>query len=168
MLFFSLLALISFSLARLDRSDPVYAWMGGVFLLTFADYLFTGLSSVTQYVDATVTSVLIDAILGPVLFGRWVILWWIWFRLKRPSWVPKAVALLTLGFMVSTLIGENLLYPFVSLPMADLFHTASLVVRLGLLVVLIFGGVLGNSPPGSGGLAGAAGRDLAHHRSIHL
>jgi Stage II sporulation protein E (SpoIIE) len=134
---FLLLALISFSLARLDRSDPVYAWMGGVFLLTFADYLFTGLSSVTQYVDATVTSVLIDAILGPVLFGSWVVLWWIWFRLKRPSWVPRAVALLTLGFMVSTLIGENLLYPFVSLPVADAFHTASLVVRLALLVVLV-------------------------------
>ena len=75
--------------------------------------------------------------LEPVLFGSWVILWWIWFRLKRPSWVPRAVALLTLGFMVSTLIGENLLYPLISLPMADLFHTASLVVRLGLLVVLI-------------------------------
>ena len=73
----------------------------------------------------------------PLLFGSWVILWWIWFRLKRPSWEPRAVALLTLGFMVSTLIGENLLYPFISLPVADLFHTASLVVRLGLLVVLI-------------------------------
>ena len=39
--------------------------------------------------------------------------------------------------MVSTLIGENLLYPLISLPVADLFHTASLVVRLGLLAVLV-------------------------------
>jgi hypothetical protein len=63
--------------------------------------------------------------------------WWVWFRLQRPVWLPKAVALLTLGFMVSTVIGENLLYPLIPISVADVFHTISVGVRLALLLVLI-------------------------------
>ncbi len=32
-LLFLLLAVVAFSLTRFDRSDPVYVWMGSVFLL---------------------------------------------------------------------------------------------------------------------------------------
>ena len=39
--------------------------------------------------------------------------------------------------MVSTIIGENLLYPLISASVADIFHTVSMAVRLALLVVLI-------------------------------
>ena len=45
--------------------------------------------------------------------------------------------MLTLGFMVSTLIGENLLYPLIPISVADVFHTVSVAVRLALLIVLI-------------------------------
>ena len=34
--------------------------------------------------------------------------WWVWFRLRKPVWVPRVVALLTLGFMFSTVVGEVL------------------------------------------------------------
>ena len=81
--------------------------------------------------------VLQDGIIGPLLLGAWVMVWWVWFRLQRPAWVPGAVALLTLGFMVSSVIGENLLYPLIPLPVADIFHTVSIAVRLALLMVLI-------------------------------
>ena len=80
----------------------------------------------------------------------------------------RAVALLTLGFMVSTVIGENLLYPLISISVADIFHIVSIAVRLALLMVLILVVYLGNSPPGCGGLAGAAGRGPAHCFAIYL
>ena len=51
--------------------------------------------------------------------------------------MPRVVALLTLGFMVSTVIGENLLYPLVPTSVADIFHTVSIAVRLALLMVLV-------------------------------
>jgi hypothetical protein len=136
-LLFLLLAAVSFSLTRLDRSDRVYTWMGAVFLVQVGIRLSSGIGSLTQILDATISNVLQDAILNPLLFGSWVMVWWVWFRLQRPSWVPKAVGLLTAGFMLSTLVGENLLYPLISLPVADIFHTASIAVRLALLVLLV-------------------------------
>lgn len=75
--------------------------------------------------------------LSPLLPGAWVMVWWVWFQLQRPAWVPRAVALLTVGFMVSTVIGENLLYPLITPSVGDVFHTVSIGVRFILLVVLI-------------------------------
>ena len=137
MLLFSLLAVIAFSLTRFDRSDPVYVWMGSVFLLLVATEALVVIGAWTQTLSVNADLVLQDGIIGPLLLGAWVMVWWVWFRLQRPAWVPGAVALLTLGFMVSTVIGENLLYPLIPLPVADLFHTVSIAVRLALLLVLI-------------------------------
>ena len=78
-----------------------------------------------------------DGFLSPLIFGVWIMVWWIWFGLQRVAWVPKAVGLLTIGSMISVAIGEDLFYPFISVPVADIFHTVSLAVRLALLVLLI-------------------------------
>jgi Stage II sporulation protein E (SpoIIE) len=111
--------------------------MGSVFLLLVANAALTIIGTWTQTISAITELLLQDGLLNPLLLGAWVMVWWVWFRLQRPPWLPKAVALLTLGFMVSTVIGENLLYPLISTSVADIFHTVSIAVRLALLVVLI-------------------------------
>jgi len=136
-LLFLLLAVIAFSLTRFDRSDPVYVWMGSIFLLLVATAALVIIGTWTQTMSAAADLVLQDGLLNPLLLGAWVMVWWVWFRLQRPVWVPRAVALLTFAFMISTVIGENLLYPLIPLPVADFFHTVSIAVRLALLVVLI-------------------------------
>jgi hypothetical protein len=130
-------AIAAFSLTRLDRTDPVYTWMGVVFLLLCFTDFFNFIVTCSQYVDAIVSTVVTDAILWPVLFGGWVMVWWIWFRLQRPTWIPKAIGLLTLAFMFTTVIGENLLYPMISVGIAGFFHVASIAVRLALLALLV-------------------------------
>ena len=136
-LLFFLLAIVSFSLTRFDRSDPVYVWMGSVFLLLAANAVLSFLGAWTQYINVIDDLVLQDGIITPLLLGAWVMVWWVWFQLHRPAWVPRAVAVLTLAFMVSTIIGENLLYPLISVSVANIFHIVSVAVRLALLVVLI-------------------------------
>src|ERR1700733_9381990 len=136
-LLFFLLAIVSYSLTRFDRSDPVYVWMGSVFLLLAANAVLSFLGAWTQYINVIDDLVLQDGIITPLLLGAWVMVWWVWFQLHRPAWVPRAVAVLTLAFMVSTIIGENLLYPLISVSVANIFHIVSVVVRLALLVVLI-------------------------------
>jgi Stage II sporulation protein E (SpoIIE) len=136
-LLFLILAAVAFSLTRFDRSDPVYVWMGSVFLLIAANAVIVVLSTWTLVMSAVTELVLQDGLVTPLILGAWVMVWWVWFQLKRPVWVPRAVALLTVGFMVSTIIGENLLYPSISLSVADIFHTISVAVRLALLIVLI-------------------------------
>ena len=136
-LLFLILAVVAFSLTRFDRSDPVYVWMGSVFLLIAANSILILLSTWTQTIGGIASNVLMDGFLAPLILGAWVMVWWVWFQLQRPGWVPRAVALLTIGFMVSTVIGEDLLYPSISLPVADVFRIVSIAVRLALLIVLI-------------------------------
>jgi hypothetical protein len=136
-LVFLLLAIVAFSLTRFDRADRVYVWMGFVFLVLVANTTLNVIGAWTQTINAIVVVFLQDCILAPLLLGAWVMVWWVWFRLQRPAWLPGAVALLTVGFMVSTLIGENLLYPLIPISTADFFHTASIAVRLALLIVMI-------------------------------
>ena len=100
-LLFFLLAIVAFSLTRLDRSDPVYSWMGTVFLLLATTLVISFISTVTQALDAIASLVLTDAILWPLIFGGWIMVWWVWFRLQRPAWIPEGVAALTLGYMLT-------------------------------------------------------------------
>ena len=111
--------------------------MGAVFLLLSLTSIFNLISACSQYIDAIVSTVVTDAILWPLVFGGWIMVWWVWFRLQRPTWIPKAIGLLTLGFMLTTVIGENLLYPMISPEMAGFFQTASIGVRLALLALLV-------------------------------
>jgi hypothetical protein len=136
-LLFLLLAGVAFSLTRFDRSDPVYVWMGAIFLLIAALQAANVIATWTQHIGGILDNVLSDGFLSPLIFGVWVMVWWIWFGLQRVAWVPKAVGLLTIGSMISIAIGEDLFYPFISVPVADIFHTVSLAVRLALLVLLI-------------------------------
>ncbi len=136
-LLYLLLAVVAFSLARFDRSDSVYVWMGSVFLLRVAFELVFILAVWTQSLGAVLCSALNQAVLGPLLFGGWVMVWRIWFHLQRPAWIPKVIALLTLGYMLSRAIGEDLFYPLIPVPVGGAFHTVSLGVRLALLALLV-------------------------------
>ncbi|MGB9414814.1 MAG: PP2C family protein-serine/threonine phosphatase [Acidobacteriaceae bacterium] len=136
-LLFLLLAGVAFSLTRFDRSDPVFVWMGAIFLLIAASEATSVVAAWTQQIGALASNGLTDGILTPLIFGGWVMVWWIWFGLQRAAWVPKAVGVLTICSMISIAIGEDTFYPFISMPVADIFHTVSLAVRLALLVLLI-------------------------------
>ncbi len=136
-LLYLLLAVVAFSLTRFDRSDSVYVWMGSVFLLQVAFEFIFILAVWTEYLGVILCSTLNQAILGPLLFGGWVMVWWIWFHLQRLAWIPKVTALLTFGYMLSRAVGQDLFYPFVPVPVAAVFHTVSLGVRLALLALLV-------------------------------
>ncbi len=150
-LLFLILATVAFSLTRFDRSDHVYVWMGSVFLLITFNSVILILSTWTQTLSAVTLLVLQDGLITPLLMGAWVMVWWVWFQLQRPTWVPPTVALLTVAFMVSTSIGEYLFYPTISIAVGDIFHTIFIGVRLALLAVLILVVVLGIRRQGAEG-----------------
>ena len=64
--------------------------------------------------------------------------WWKWFRLRRPAWAPKAIATLAVLDMVFELLGADLLYDMIPHSLVAVFHVASGVVRLVLLAFLAF------------------------------
>jgi hypothetical protein len=135
--FFLLLAVIAFSLSRFDRSDLVYRWMGTIFLLLFLNGAIIVAEAFGQHLGALTGEFLIDVVVGPLIIGGWAIVWWIWFR-RQTDWIPKAIALLTLAYMLSAVIGESFLYPYVSIQTAQWFSWSSIAVKLALFGLMLF------------------------------
>jgi hypothetical protein len=106
---FGLFALVVFSLALVDRSDRVYPWLGAAFLLTSIFDAVVVLLDCTQYTGIAIGDPLRFVVLRPLIYATWVMVWWNWFHLHRPAWLPRAVALLGLLCAVSSALGRNLL-----------------------------------------------------------
>ena len=106
---FGLFALVAFSLTFVDRSDRVYLWLGAAFLLTAIFDALVVLLDSTQYMGMAVGDPLRFVVLRPLIYAAWVMVWWSWFGLHRPAWLPRAVAVLSLLYAVSTALSRNLL-----------------------------------------------------------
>jgi hypothetical protein len=136
-LFFVLLALAC-SLVLFDRSDPVYRWLACVFLLTALDRTVLCIGAWTQVESLTQLTVLQDVFLRPMILGGWVMVWWAWFRLRRPAWLPKIIAVLTLLYMASDALGEDLFFNLIPHPVSAAFHVLSVGVRILFLLPLVY------------------------------
>ncbi len=135
---YALLAIVAFSLILFDRSDQVYLWMGAVFLLTSA---YSGLSAFdvwTRHLSIRADLLITQVFLGPLAYAGWVIVWWVWFGRQRPKWLPRAAAGLTLVYMISYAIENELFFALIPQPVATSFEVASLLVRLLSFALMIW------------------------------
>jgi hypothetical protein len=105
---FLLLAVVAATLMLFDRSDSVYLWVAAAFLLMAIDEVFFSAANWTQWASIRTFFTQLN-VTFPLMFGAWAIAWWIWFKLRRPHWIPTAIVLLTLVNIIAELLGENLL-----------------------------------------------------------
>jgi len=106
---FGLFALMAFSLIFFDRSDRVYLWLGTAFLLTAMFDALVVLLDTKQYMGIATGDPIRFVVLRPLIYAAWVMVWWSWFGLHRPAWLPRAAAALALLFAISTALNRNLL-----------------------------------------------------------
>ena len=135
---FSVLAIVAFSLLLFDRSDKVYLWMGSVFLLT-AIYSALGAIAVwTRHLSIFADALIVQSLLVPLAYAGWVMVWWMWFGLQRPAWLPKAGACLAALYILSNTIGQELFFAFIPHPVARVFEIVSILVRLLFFALLLW------------------------------
>jgi serine phosphatase RsbU (regulator of sigma subunit) len=142
---FGLFALVAFSLSLVDRSDRVYVWLGSAFMLTAIFDAVVVLLDCTQYMSMTIGDPLRFVVLRPLIYTVWVMVWWKWFGLHRPAWLPRIVALLGLLCALSTALGRNLLV-FTTVPHAvsttfDKVYLFAKLLFLPLMLVCIVQGI---------------------------
>jgi Stage II sporulation protein E (SpoIIE) len=137
------LAVLALSLTLFDRSDKVYYWIAAAFLLQAADYIVLATGAWSDLISGQTQNILIEAVFVPLILAVWVMVWWVWFQLKRPAWLPKVVIVLTLLYMAGNLLGGELIFGLVSHPVAVKFHLLTVGVRLVFLALLILIVVLG-------------------------
>lgn len=129
-------AVIAFSLILFDRSDKVYLWMGAVFLGTGITNLITGAGALTTFLSTATVSIFVEVFSNPLTFAGWVMVFWVWFKLRRPAWVPRAVAGLMLLLMVSSLLRQDFFLAELPPAVATANQWVSLGTRLAFLVML--------------------------------
>jgi serine phosphatase RsbU (regulator of sigma subunit) len=138
-----LLAVMAFSLTLFDQTDRAYFWVGSVLLLAATDYALLAITSWTTYLSSQVPTFLRDSFLIPLVCAGWVMVWWAWFRLHRPFWLPRAVFVLTVLMVISNTIAGEMLFTFIPHPVANAFLVVSSLVRVLFFLLLVVVVVLG-------------------------
>jgi sulfur transfer complex TusBCD TusB component (DsrH family) len=133
-----LLGIVAASLILFDPSDRVYLWLAGVLVFTALSDAALTVFTLTQALSLRTYFMYYDVFSNPIELCGWIMVWWYWFRLRRPAWLPKAVAALMLVYMVSKAIGGDFFYGVHPHPPEAFFNAASLGVRLIFLPLLVF------------------------------
>jgi len=142
-LLFLLLAIVAISLSIFDRSDKVYYWIAGVYFLATCLAGVQAIGELSQSINTTGYHVLVDVLLKPLILAVWVMVWKVWFQLKKPVWLPKTLIVLTLTYMVANLLSREVIFGLVPHSVAVKFHLLSVAVRLLFLALLVLVAVLG-------------------------
>ena len=146
-----LLAMLAVSVLLFDRSDMVYLWVAGALLITVANDALTFLMNFTHLLDARAFFLMIYAVLYPIQLGAWAMVWWVWYQLKRPAWLPKAILGLTLASMAAAAMASAFSFSFLPHALWSAFEAAGLVIRLALLLLLLLIVALGIRKEGKEG-----------------
>jgi Stage II sporulation protein E (SpoIIE) len=137
-LLFSLLALVAFSLILFDRTDRVYLWMGALFLIVGLNNFLLVIGEWTELLSYSINLLLTSGIAGPLIFAAWVMVFWVWFGLQRPSWLPRLTAGLTLLLMISTILGDEVFFGLVPHDVAVHFLTVTQALQLLFFALLLW------------------------------
>jgi Stage II sporulation protein E (SpoIIE) len=143
-LVFGLLGIVAISLMLIDRADRVYMWIGAVLLAlaTIRFLIFT--STWTMWLSANSGSFIRYVVMDPLIFAGWVMVWRKWFRLRRPTWIPWLLSVLTVFLMVSMSLGQNLFITILPQPVCHVFEVVSLYLRVLialLALITVFQGI---------------------------
>ena len=137
-LLYTLLAIMAFGMLLFDHTDRVYIWAGSLMLLTALDFALSAVTSWTTYLNFMLPTILRDNFLTPLICAGWVMLWWVWFRLHRPPWLPRVVDLLTILLIFANTIRGELLLPFLPHRLAVAFLPVAIVIRLLFFLLLVW------------------------------
>jgi len=140
---FILLGVVAFSLVLFDRTDRVYLWIGALLLTTAVNSIINIVSSWTEWLPYFITSSIRLSIIVPLVYAGWIMVWRVWFRLRRPTWVPWLVVAILPILMLSLSIGQNLFFVLVQPGTENVFHIVSLILRLALAALLLWTAIQG-------------------------
>ncbi|MGA8740960.1 MAG: SpoIIE family protein phosphatase [Terracidiphilus sp.] len=141
---FAVMAVLAFTLILFDRTDKVYLWIGALFLLQAMSSALSTASSWTQTVSILAGQLLNDGLMTSVIYAGWAMVWWVWFGRQRPAWTPRAAVVLASLYLITIVVGQEMIVGLVPHGVAGAFLKASVLVRLLFLALqlwIVFQGI---------------------------
>ncbi|HEX4299693.1 MAG TPA: glycoside hydrolase [Gammaproteobacteria bacterium] len=135
-LLFFLMAAMVLCLWPLDHADRTYLWLAAGLVLSGiqrgnqAFFFWCQIETIQDFV------IIIAAVVASLSLGAWMMAWRGWFKLDRPTWLPKAIAGLTSILMLALLLSRPwLLHAAYPHPVVATLHYLVLWARLAFLLV---------------------------------
>ncbi|MFI4968023.1 MAG: glycoside hydrolase [Gammaproteobacteria bacterium] len=103
-LLFGLMALLVLCLWPFERSNKAYPWLAVAMLLSGiqrgnqAFFFWCRIETIQEFV------LVILVLVSSLCLGAWMMAWYRWFRLDRPTWFPRAICGLTLLLLLARLL----------------------------------------------------------------
>ena len=135
---FTLLGVVAFSLVLFDRTDRVYVWIGALLLGTAVNSMINIVSTWTEWLPYFVTTSFRLSVIVPLVYAGWIMVWRVWFRLRRPTWVPWLILGVLPILMFSSSIGQNVFFVQVQPGTQNVFHVIWLILRLAVAALLLW------------------------------
>jgi hypothetical protein len=140
---FALLAVVAFSLILFDRSDPVYQWIGLLFLTTAVLEGGRAVASWTEWIPARL-ELLGNSFTLALIYGLWVMVWWVWFESEGSRWLPNVLAGLVVLTAASRILGLEFFFGLIPHSIALRLYSFNQSLRFvffGLLVWIVADGI---------------------------
>ena len=141
--FFAALAVAAFTLILFDRSDPVYLWIGLLFLAIATSSGWIAATGLTQWIPIRVDLVVQVAITLAIL-SLWILVWWTWFGRVGFRWLPGALAAIAVPYVIARILGREIFPGLVSHAVAQHlfdFYQGLRFVFFGLMVWIPVDGI---------------------------
>jgi hypothetical protein len=136
-LLFGLLASVAVCLVFLDRSEPVYFWIGIVSLVTAFFYLMVLIGNLTELFSIT-QSELIATVPNALILPLWAIVWWTWFGRVGFRWLPRALIALTALWIVCLLLSQEIFFGLISHHAAQRFFVIGRAIAFATAALLVW------------------------------
>jgi serine phosphatase RsbU (regulator of sigma subunit) len=150
---FSVLGVVALSLTLFDPSDRVYLWIGALLLSIAAGSYLEIVAAWTQWIGPIVALVVRYGFTNALVFAGWVVVWRVWFRLRRPAWIPPVLAVLAALLAVSNLLAQNVFFTTVPLSVSHASEVVSVCLRMALMALMLITAIQGIREQGPEGWA---------------
>jgi hypothetical protein len=136
-LLFFLMALMALCLWPVDRTNRAYLWFAAALVLSGiqrgnqAFFFWLQIETIRDFVY------FIIVLVGSLNFAAWTMAWRGWFKAHRPTWLPKALIVLTVVLMIARILALPWLF-HATFPHAVITGLLDLIkgVRLAFLLAL--------------------------------
>jgi hypothetical protein len=140
---FALFSVVAFSLILFDRSDPVYFWIGLLYLVEAVRNALGTATAWMQGIPVWLDSLLVG-VMTSVLFLLWGMLWWVWFGRAGFRRFPWLFGGLTFIYAISRTLAREVFPGLISHASALRLYTLNGWLRFGffgLMLWIVIGGI---------------------------
>jgi hypothetical protein len=132
-----LLALFAFSLRPLERKSHAYAWLAAALFFLGVQRGNQAVMFLGHFETIREFELFIIVLAIPLYMGCWVMTWRAWLKLESPPWVPRAVAALTLIYVLAVFLRRSWFLGVLSEQVFTIARDTTVCVRYALLLLYV-------------------------------